>query len=156
MLTGLVGEQLDERTPEALRHSTGFLITRAHQRTHREFLTALQPLDIEPRHFGSMRALRAFGPATQGQLAALLDVSPATVVSMVDHLEERGLLVRERDPADRRAYRLHLAHEADRVVELATETADEMHRHWLGGPRSRDRRDLVRLLQMLLEDAEEA
>ena len=36
----------------------------------------LEPLGIEPRHFGTLRALRAAGPVTQGQLAELLDVSP--------------------------------------------------------------------------------
>ena len=42
-----------------------------------------------------MRALRAAGPVTQGQLGALLDVSPASVVQIVDHL--RG--ARPRRPA---------------------------------------------------------
>ena len=47
LLTQLAGDALDERTPEALRRSTGFLVTRAHFRAHREFLTALAPLGID-------------------------------------------------------------------------------------------------------------
>jgi len=152
----VAGDVLDERTPEALRRSTGFLVTRAHFRAHREFLAGLAPIGIEPRHYGSMRVLRTIGPVTQGQLAVLLDVSPATVVQMVDHLEAAGLVARERDPADRRAYRLHLTSAGARAASAATEVAGVIHEGWLSGPRSRQRTDLVRLLTLLLSDADEA
>ena len=120
---------------------------------HRDFLTALAPLDIEPRHVGTLRGLRALGPATQGQLARLLDVSPATVVQIVDHLERRGLVARERDPEDRRAYRLRLQPAADAVVAEATSLSRAIVDGPLGGVQGRDRRDLVRLLRTFLAGA---
>ena len=155
ILTHMTGDLLDERTPAALRQSTGFLVTRAHHRSHREFLTALEPLGIEPRHYGSMRVLRTLGAVTQGQLATVLDVSPATVVQIVDHLEHRGLVARERDPADRRAYWLHLTADGERTSLEAGAIAATIHQGWLGAPRSRQRRDLVRLLTRLLTDTAE-
>lgn len=153
ILQRVAAPQLDERTPAALLESTGFLVTRAHLRAHREFLTALQPLDIEPKHNGSMRVLRLVGPVTQGQLAAVLDVSAATVVQIVDQLEHRGLLTRQRDSADRRVYRLHLTDQGEAALEQVTLIAAGLQGSWLGGPRSRDYRDLVRLLTLLLTDA---
>ena len=153
LLLHLIGDELDERTPAALTDSLGFLILRAHQRVHRDFLAALAPLDIEPRHVGTLRALRALGPATQGQLARLLDVSPATVVQIVDHLERRGLVARERDPEDRRAYRLRLQPAADAVVAEATSLSRAIVDGPLGGVQGRDRRDLVRLLRTFLAGA---
>ncbi len=156
ILQRVAAPQLDERTPAALQESTGFLVTRAHQRAHREFLSALQPLDIEPRHYGSMRVLRLVGSVTQGQLAATLDVSPATIVQMVDHLEHRGLLTRKRDSSDRRVYRLHLTSEGVGVLEQTAVIAATVQDSWLGGPRSRDCRDFVRLLTLLLTDAAHA
>jgi DNA-binding MarR family transcriptional regulator len=151
LLIGLVGDELDERTPSALLDSIGFLLLRAHVRVHREFTAALEPLDIEPRHVGTMRALRAAGPSTQGQLAEMLAVSPATVVQIVDDLERRGLVSRERDPADRRAYRLHLRPEAAVVVERATALSVSVVDGRLGGRSGKDRRDLVRLLRLFLD-----
>jgi DNA-binding MarR family transcriptional regulator len=150
VLTRLLGDQLDERTPQALLDSTAFLITRAHQRSHREFAAALAPLGIEPRHFGTLRALRIVGPATQGEVAGLLDVSPATVVQIADHLEQRGLLTRQRDTGDRRVQRLHVTAGAADVVEEAARLSSRLFEDRLGGPRSRDRKDLVRLLRLLL------
>jgi DNA-binding MarR family transcriptional regulator len=150
LLSQVVGAQLEPRTPQLLRDSTGFLLTRAHLRAHREFLTALKPLGIEPRHYGTLRALRVAGPATQGDLAGLLDVSPATVVQIVDHLEHRGLVARRRDQVDRRAYRLHLIDGADTVLDQVDAISAEVLADRIGGPRSRDRQDLVRLLAQLL------
>ena len=149
-LCSVVGDQLDERTPQALLDSTGFLISRGHAVMHRELLTALEPLRIEPRHFGTMRALRAAGPVTQGQLGALLDVSPASVVQIVDHLQDLGLVERQRDPDDRRAYRLHLLPPSAAVLTEASAVADTLNDDRYGGPRTRARADLVRLLQKFL------
>ena len=76
-------------------------------------------------------------PSTQGQLAALLDVSPATVVQIVDHLEARGLVARERDPDDRRAYRLHLPPPDARSSPRRRRSPTILH-GGLGGPGSRE------------------
>ena len=97
-----------------------------------------------------MRALRAAGPVTQGQLGALLDVSPASVVQIVDHLQDLGLVERQRDPDDRRAYRLHLLPPSAAVLAEASAVAETLNDDRYGGPRTRARADLVRLLQKFL------
>ena len=150
LLLLLAGDDLDRRTPAALLGSTGFLVAKAHQRMHREFAAALQPLGVEPRHFGTLRALRVVGAMTQGDLALLLDVSPATVVQMVDDLERRRLVSRERDTIDRRAYRLHLGDEAEKVVEHATDLSAGLFVARLDDPTGRHREELARLLRLLL------
>lgn len=146
-----VADQLDPRTPAAVLDSTAFLVTRAHLAAHREFLAVLRPVGIEPRHYGTMRALRVAGTVTQGQLGALLEVSPATVVQMVDDLEARGLVRRERDATDRRVYRLHLADAGGPLLARVEDLSADVHEERFGPPGSRERNDLVRLLQRLLE-----
>lgn len=44
----------------------------------------------------------------QVELADILDIEPITLCRIVDRLEEAGLVERQRDPADRRAWRLNL------------------------------------------------
>jgi DNA-binding MarR family transcriptional regulator len=150
LLTAVIADQPRSLTPPALLSSTGFLLTRAHQRAHREFATALTPLGIEPRDFGTMRCLQVAGRVTQGDVASLLDVSPASVVQIVDGLETSGLVVRQRGVEDRRVYLLHLSARAEDVLAESSELSDHVLEDRLGGPGSQRRRDLVRLVGTLL------
>lgn len=65
----------------------------------------------------------------QVELAEWLDVEPITLCRQIDRLEEAGLVVRARDPDDRRAWRLQLTPAArpiiDRLKEVAAEFAGE-------------------------------
>jgi DNA-binding MarR family transcriptional regulator len=109
--------------PEPLRESIGFLITRIHSRMHREFVVVLEPLRIEPRDFGTLTALQATGPLSQAELARHMGVSGASMVQIVDDLEARGLLERQRLASDRRTQVLHLRGEVDVVLADATRLA---------------------------------
>jgi DNA-binding MarR family transcriptional regulator len=149
-LRGVIGDQLHECTPPAVRASTGFLVSRAHQAAHRRFQAALRPLDIDPRQFGTLRAVGSAGPVTQNELGALLDVSPATVVQIVDDLEGAGLVARVPDPGDRRVHLVRLTAAAGPVVERARDLAAKGVDDVLGGPGSAPLHDLVELLPLLL------
>ena len=65
----------------------------------------------------------------QVELAERLDVEPITAGRIVDRLEEAGLVERQADPVDRRAWRLVLTEKAQpiyrRLGDLAEEMADE-------------------------------
>ena len=53
----------------------------------------------------------------QIELADQLDMEPITLCRIVDRLEEARLVERTRDPADRRAWRLHVTVEAQPLIE---------------------------------------
>ena len=108
LLLKVVGPELAADTPEALRHSIGFLVTRLHMPMRSDFAAVLAPLGLEPPHVGLLTALRAKGPVSQSELARVFAVSGAHMVGLVDELESRGLVERRRLPADRRAQVLHL------------------------------------------------
>ena len=65
----------------------------------------------------------------QVDLAERLDMEPITVCRIVDRLEEANLVERQRDPADRRAWRLALTDQSapmlENLREIATEMADD-------------------------------
>ena len=62
----------------------------------------------------------------QIELADMLDIEPITLSRIVDRLEEAGLVERAADPADRRAWRLHVTAQARPLVEKLRAIADEM------------------------------
>jgi MarR family transcriptional regulator, transcriptional regulator for hemolysin len=53
----------------------------------------------------------------QVELADQLELEPITLCRIVDRLEEAGLVERTRDPADRRAWRLHVTQKAQPLIE---------------------------------------
>jgi DNA-binding MarR family transcriptional regulator len=53
----------------------------------------------------------------QVELADMLEIEPITLCRIVDRLEEAELVERVRDPADRRAWRLHVTEKAQPLVE---------------------------------------
>jgi MarR family transcriptional regulator for hemolysin len=62
----------------------------------------------------------------QIELADMMDIEPITLSRIVDRLEEGGLVERVADPADRRAWRLHVTVKAQPLVEKLRAVADEM------------------------------
>ena len=62
----------------------------------------------------------------QVELADILDVEPITLCRIVDRLEEAGLVERQRDPADRRAWRLEVTEQAQPLITKLRALADEL------------------------------
>ena len=62
----------------------------------------------------------------QTDRADLLDIEPITLTRIIDRLQEAGLVERIPDPADRRAWRLHVTAKAQPVVEKLRGIAEEM------------------------------
>lgn len=77
-----------------------------------------------------MSRLSRFPGLRQVDLADHLDVEPITLCRIVDRLEEAGLVERQRDPADRRAWRVELTGKAEPIVgklrQLAAQLAAEV------------------------------
>jgi DNA-binding MarR family transcriptional regulator len=62
----------------------------------------------------------------QIELADMLDIEPITLSRIVDRLEEAGHVERVADPADRRAWRLHVTAKAQPLIEKLRRVADQM------------------------------
>ena len=116
---------------------------------HDRFAERLRPLGLHPRHYGMLGHLAAAEGSSQQALADALGVHRSAMVALVDDLEQRGLAERRRDPADRRAYTLHLTAEGrTRLAELHAIAEDE--EEVLLAPLDRhERRELVARLQGL-------
>ena len=83
---------------------------------------ALTPGALRPRHFVALRYLNEHGPVGQQGLADALSLDPSNVVLLLNELEDAGLAVRRRDPADRRRHIVALS--ADGVGALCRAYGD--------------------------------
>jgi len=73
---------------------------------------------LRPRQLLALTLLDEHGPVTQQALGEALRLDPSNVVGLLNELEERALVTRRRDPADRRRH----------IVELSAAGADELVR----------------------------
>jgi len=62
----------------------------------------------------------------QIELADMLEIEPITLSRIVDRLEESGLVERRPDPADRRAWRLHVTAQAQPLIAKLRAIADDL------------------------------
>jgi DNA-binding MarR family transcriptional regulator len=84
------------------------------------FAERVGALDLTPPQAGVLRLLAQAPGQSQRGLADALGMHPPRLVSLIDELEERGLVARERDPDDRRNYAITLTQEGRVVLaELA-------------------------------------
>jgi DNA-binding MarR family transcriptional regulator len=147
LLLGMLAGELAPDTPEPLLESLGFLITRVHLRMHRSFSEVLAPLGIVPAQFGLLTTLATLGPVPQAEVGRRLGVSGASVVQLVDQLEERGLVERRRLEWDRRTQVLHLRPGATELLRQARALGEQSLATRLGSLGVAETKRLVPLLQ---------
>jgi DNA-binding MarR family transcriptional regulator len=114
---------------------------------HRAFSEVLAPLGIVPAQFGLLTTLATLGPVPQAEVGRRLGISGASVVQMVDQLEQRGLVERRRLEWDRRTQVLHLRPGATEALARARSLAEETLATRLGNLGVREIKRLVLLLQ---------
>ncbi|MBO0749049.1 MAG: MarR family transcriptional regulator [Porphyrobacter sp.] len=83
----------------------------------------------------------------QGFYAEQLEVEPITLCRMVDRLEEGGMVERRSDPADRRAWQLHLTPKSQKVVAQLQQRVDSLVDDMLDGLTSDERAEFARMLK---------
>ena len=110
-------------TLEPFGHSVGFLLSQLGYAVTRRFRSELEELSLDPRHFGLMRGIAASGSPSQQALGDSLHIPASSVVALLDHLEQRGLVRRRLDPSDRRVRFVELTEEGRHVLARATEVA---------------------------------
>lgn len=94
----------------------GFLIHDVARLYRRRFDEATRRFGITGPQMRALVAVMRNPGINQGALAEKLDVEPITTCRMIDRLEQAGLIERRRDPADRRAWRLHLSDSANPIT----------------------------------------
>jgi len=97
--------------------SVGFTLSQLGFATSRRFGQIVATLDLEPRHFALLRAVRGADGQSQQAIAERLRIPASTMVSLIDHLERHGLLVRQPHPTDRRSRLLHVTEHGAKVLE---------------------------------------
>lgn len=129
----------------ALAHHTGYLLIKLGELTLGFAEQALAPLDLRGRHFNVMAMVAADATLSQQDLSGLLGLDPTLMVGLVDDLERRGLLRRERSQKDRRRYVLQLTPAGKRTLKRAFSAVEKVEQDLLA-PLNRHEADTLQEL----------
>jgi DNA-binding MarR family transcriptional regulator len=155
MLTISIADRIapvDDRDdlPPAMADRLGFLLGRAHIAHRQVAEVALAPLGLAPRQFGALALLADEGPLSQQRLGERMGVDRTTMVALVDGLERGGLVERERNPDDRRAYALRATPRGRSVLGRAAAAVERAEEEFLASIPARDARRLKQILRKLI------
>ena len=125
----------------------------------RALVAALQPFELSFGDFDVLNTVRRRGDelgTNPSDLAESALITTGAMTARLDRLERAGLVRRARDPADRRAVRVHLTREGERLAEHALGAVIAADRAFLEPLSQRQRASLASLLKRLLLPAERA
>src|SRR3954471_21740330 len=92
------------RVPKEMLASASFLLARMGVNFKLKAIARFEEAGFELYDYSLLAILAEGARETQATLADTLAVDPSRLVALLDSLEERGLLVRQRDPLDRRRH----------------------------------------------------
>ncbi|MGY1723993.1 MarR family winged helix-turn-helix transcriptional regulator [Blastococcus sp. SYSU DS0533] len=129
----------------------GDLLMRVARTQRRRWREALAPWDLSPHQARALRVVCEREGVRLTDLAEALHIAPRSATEVADGLQERGLVERTPDPADRRAVLLRPTDEGRRVRgEIGrARAADSAELFARLGPE--DRTALTRILRTLAD-----
>ncbi len=132
--------------------SPGFLLAQIGAHAAARFAERLEPLGFTPAHAGLLRMIAASSGVSQQQVAAALGAFPSRMVGLVDELQHRKLVERQRNPQDRRSHALALTAEGRRALDAIGRVAREHQDALLAALSPAERDTLAQLLVRVADD----
>jgi len=121
--------QPPHRVPGELLGRSGFLLARLGFRFKAKAMKRLEHAGFELHDYSVLAILAEGARETQATIADVLTVDPSRLVALLDSLEERELITRQRDPQDRRRHVVTITaagkRELARIRRLVEQVEDE-------------------------------
>jgi len=127
--------------------SVGFTLSQLGFATSGRFGELMSSLGLEPRHFAVLRAVGQADGQSQQAVAQRLQIPASTMVSLLDHMEQAGLIERRPHPTDRRTRIPQLTGRGAEVLDQAVRLGAAWEEKICTGLSSAERDSLLALLR---------
>lgn len=139
-------QPLDQRV---LQDLVGYNCRRAYIRIMPLFEKRMAKYELRPVDFSVLSLLKANPNINQKRLSVAVNVSPPNLAILLDKLQDRGLLLRQRSPLDRRSQTLALTPAGLAMCTKAEKTASELETDATSALTDAERAQLIKLLQKI-------
>jgi MarR family transcriptional regulator, organic hydroperoxide resistance regulator len=131
-------------------YDIGYKLRLASQMMYRDFLEKLEPFGLTPFHWFVLCCLWEEDGLPTSLIAEKLGQLGATLTGVVDRMEERHLVHRERDTLDRRIVRIWLTAEGERLKEILPPLGEKTIEKAFSGITQADRKYLENILDSIV------
>lgn len=142
--------------PDSYRReeSLGWLLKRAMATIVHQGDRRLTPLGLTHAQWSPLLRLRLSGPAPAATLAAELDIDPGAATRLLDRLQAKGLIQRDRTLEDRRVVMVSLTEAGQEATAGVPVVLADIFNDLLTGFSDAECRTLVSMLQRLVANGE--
>lgn len=128
---------------------TIFLLSKANQKAHGRFKAMLRPYDLTNLQHLVLEGLWYQEGVTAADLGKLLVLDKATLSGILDRMIDAGWIRKERDPHDKRLYRLFTTEKANNTRQELIDLRIKANKELLEGFSEEERAIFKRLLREL-------
>lgn len=134
-----------------LKTNTCYCIVKVATRMRMQLDERLKQFELIGPQFAMLKLLSIEGRMTQVQLGGFMAMDKATMVRMIDGLENRGYLERVQSEGDRRAKFLELTNSGKKIISKLNQMRDENEAEFLSPLTAAERKQLKEIISKLLE-----
>jgi MarR family transcriptional regulator, lower aerobic nicotinate degradation pathway regulator len=150
-MTTTESTKVAKRFPAELVSSTLFLMKRLGMTAKERSIEGFDEAGLHPYHHAVLTVLDEGSRDTQGAIADALGYDKGQLVGILDELEDAGLVVRRRDPADRRRHVVEMTAGGRKTLDKMRRISARLEDDFLAPLNDREREQLHDLLLALAE-----
>ena len=132
-----------------LRGLVGYNMKRAFNVISADLARTLEPFDLRMLTYTALTLVADNPGLSQSQLAKAMQVERPNLVVIVDELETRGLITRDRVPTDRRTYALRVTPEGALLLGEASRAVAHHENQIMGGLTAAEESALIATLNRI-------
>jgi MarR family transcriptional regulator, lower aerobic nicotinate degradation pathway regulator len=152
METSEATEKVERKLALHYAPTAGMLLVKIGRATERWYTEALKPSGLTPRHLGVLFEVQAL-PTSQQALIDSIGVDPSKLVGLLNDLESEGLIVRRRDPEDRRRHIVEVSELGRSRLEAAKKAAAAVEDQLFAGINAEQRAELLNVLAQVADSS---
>jgi len=137
------------RVAKELVKSSGFLLARLGLGFKTKVIAKLDDAGYETYDYGVLAMLAEGARLTQANIADALTLDPSRLVALLDSLEDRGLITRQRDTHDRRRHVVSITTKGERELAQLRDIVADFEDEFLAPLGPEGRKTLHELLHRL-------